>query len=81
MQELDAVRVAAKCLTHLSDAGLTVAGTSDFDAIAPAIDEMGKDYLTPKLSPVENDFTEQSAFWLLLKKESDIVGGVGARLD
>ena len=75
------MQVAHLCLSRLEGHGLEVEGCADFERVPELISQSPKDYLTPKLSPGFNDFTRESAFWLFLRKEGEVVGGVGARLD
>lgn len=61
--------------------GLVVHVEQDFETVPKIIETIGKPYLTPKMSPFYNDFTGENCFWLLLKKDDQVVAAAGARLD
>lgn len=53
----------------------------DVAEIPSIIAELGKPYLTPKLSPTFNDFTSEDTFWMLLRHGEEVVGVAGCRLE
>ncbi len=81
MSTLEYLKAASLQLSRLEEAGLTVHMTSDFEEVELAIRDIGKSYLTPKMDPTNNDFTEENSFWLFLMKDGEYVGGVAARHD
>lgn len=81
MGEYDKAELIAICREKLLRDGLVVQVEQDFDVVHDIIEEIGKPYLTPKMSPFFNDFTATNCFWLLLRKDDEIVAAAGARLD
>lgn len=81
MGEYEKAELIAICREKLLLNGLIVHVEQDFDKVPQIIETIGKPYLTPKMSPFFNDFTGENCFWLLLKKEGQVVAAAGARLD
>lgn len=81
MGEYEKAELIAICREKLLLDGLVVQVEQDFDVVPKIIEAIGKPYLTPKMSPFYNDFTGANCFWLLLKKDDQVVGAAGARLD
>lgn len=82
MDTLESVRVASISLEQLKVAGFEVEATTRFDDLPKLVDEMGKPYLSPLLSPARHDFTDGNSFWLILRALDGVaVGCVGARLE
>ena len=79
---LDTSVLVGRCAERFRELGLTVRQSSDFSRIDAIIDEIGKPYLTPQLSPNWHEFTEETAFWLIAEDlEGAPVGMMGVRLD
>ncbi|TNF60066.1 MAG: hypothetical protein EP307_09270 [Rhodobacteraceae bacterium] len=81
MQEFDKTELIAICRGKLQEDGFRVVVEQDFDRIPSILDEIGKPYLTPKMSPLYNDFTGHDCFWLLLMRDNRVVAAAGTRLD
>lgn len=69
------------CLSELQQKGYDVEVLEDVSDIPQIVSDLGKPYLTPKLSPAFNDFTSEDNFWMLLKNGEQIVGVAGCRLE
>ena len=81
MGEYEKAELIAICREKLLLDGLVVQVEQDFEIVPKIVEAIGKPYLTPKMSPFFNDFTGSNCFWLLLKKDGDVVAAAGARLD
>lgn len=68
----------AFCRGELADLGYQITTTQDFQAVREITREMGKEYFTPALDPLFNDFTADNCFWQLLIKDGEVCvcGGV-----
>lgn len=82
---LDALQLSDllhRCQSELHQAlGFRVEQTRDFDAVSAIADNIGKPFFNGHLSPDRNDFFTNEAFWLILKKEDQPIGMVGARFN
>lgn len=70
-------QLAFLCQEALWESGMEIRQETDFRKVAPLVEAMGKEYLTPILSPKYNDFTESNCFWLVAEKDGEphIIGG------
>lgn len=75
------LKVVQTCLSGLEAAGFDVTETTDYDSSVAALLAIGKEYLTPNMSPKQNDFTGDNCYWILLKRGGLVVGGIAARRD
>lgn len=78
MNTLDKIAAAAQCMHGLRGAGIDVREVRDRNEIQVAISEIGKDYVTPMLSPGRNAFTDDG-FWLIGYRDGRPVMAGGAR--
>ena len=69
------------CLSELNSKGYDLTVLDDPTDIPKIIAEMGKPYLTPKLSPKFNDYTSEDTFWLLLSNGEETIGAAGCRFE
>lgn len=69
------------CLSELEAKGYALKVLDDPSGIPGIIEAMGKPYLTPKLSPLLNDFTSADTFWMLLLNGEETVGAAGCRYE
>ncbi len=81
MKALEFVKAATFCLDSLKASGLELEELTDFDAVEQLIEDMEKPYLTPILAPNNNDFTEETAFWLAAWDGTEPVILIGAKLE
>lgn len=75
------ISVVEGCRIRLEVDGFSIEETDDYKAAVQSLRNVGKPYLTPNMSPEFNDFTSQTGFWILLKHQGSIIGGIAARLD
>lgn len=79
---LDTSVVIGRCVERFRELELTVRQSNDFSKIDALIEQIGKPYLTPQLSPNWHEFTEENAFWLIAEDaDGGPVGVMGIRLD
>ena len=79
---LDTSVLVGRCAERFREVGLRIKQLNDFSRIDALIDEIGKPYLTPQLSPNWHEFTEETAFWLIAEDlEGSPVAMMGVRLD
>ncbi|MBU2980853.1 hypothetical protein KO498_03405 [Lentibacter algarum] len=71
---------AAQHLAKLKALGFDVLATDDFAEIEELVQQTGKPFRSPMFDTRRNDFTEGRAFWLFLKLDGEIVGGLAAQL-
>lgn len=81
MAELETIKLAAICVERLKSKGYTVDQICDFSLVEKLSAKMGKDYITPIMSPKFHDFTRETAYWLFLREGEKVVGSVGVRFD
>ncbi len=77
---LDQFFAARRCLDALEVKGLSVEAVTGSQDILRVLEDLGKPYLTPAMSPRFNDFTSQNCFWLVLSRQEERVAAVAARL-
>lgn len=77
----DKLAVIHACLSGLEGAGYSAFTTTDFEGCVEKLNSLGKAYLTPNMSPFENDFNEGNCLWFMLSYEGEVVGGIAARSD
>lgn len=73
--------LASVCRELLKEDGYKIRAVEDFQTIGRVAEILGKPYLTPKLSPLMNDFTPNNCFWLLLEKDEEVIAAGGCRFD
>lgn len=81
MREQDIIQAVAPFFEEIERLGYEVNATSDFETIMRLVPETGREAQTPMMSLLRNDFTEETAFWLFLYKEGEVVGGIGAKYE
>lgn len=81
MREYYTSEVMRLCTLGLKRKGLTINKLDNFSEVTFVIEKLGKDYLTPTMSPFLNDFTPANCFWLLLETEDQVIAMGGGRLD
>lgn len=81
MREQDIIQSVAPFFEEIERMGYEVQATSDFDKIQRLVAETGRQAQTPMMSLLRNDFTEETAFWLFLYKEGEVVAGIGAKYE
>lgn len=79
--ELEMMKLGAICLAQLERLGYTVEQSCDFQGIAKEIPDIGKALISPTMSFQINDFTEENAFWIVLRKSSQLVAVMAMRID
>ena len=78
MFQMDLTERAALYLARLKKLGYDVLASDDFAEIETLVQQTGKPFRSPMFDTRRNDFTEGRAFWLFLKKDGVIVGGMAA---
>ncbi len=81
MNTLDYLKVASHHLGCLRERGIEISMSFDFGKIHSYAASLEKNYLTPKMDPALNDFTENNGFWILISKDGKLIGSVAARFD
>jgi len=79
MFQMDLTERAALHLARLKKLGYDVLASDDFAEIETLVQQTGKPFRSPMFDTRRNDFTEGRAFWLFLKKDGVIVGGMAAQ--
>ncbi|MEP2833510.1 MAG: hypothetical protein ABJL33_15375 [Hyphomicrobiales bacterium] len=67
--------------SQLRNEGFGIRPVLNFDEVIDVISDFEKIEITPRLSPLQNDFTTENSFWLLLEVDGNAIGGVCARVD
>jgi hypothetical protein len=78
MQVLKLSKMASACLQGLSELGYEVEAFADFAALDAFLADLGKLTITPKMSPLHNDFTLGNCCWLVLLKDGECSAVCGA---
>lgn len=79
---LDTSVLVGRCAERFRELGLRVRQSSDFNEIEGLVDRLEKPYLTQQLSPNWQEFTEETAFWLIAEDHAGApVASIGARMD
>ncbi|MDU8928461.1 hypothetical protein RXV86_13810 [Alisedimentitalea sp. MJ-SS2] len=81
MREQDIIQSVAPFFEEIERLGYEVEATSDFEKIMRLVPQTGRKKATPMMSIQRNDFTEETAFWLFLFKDGQVVGGIGAKYE
>ena len=81
MTEIHTLSAARQCLDVIEENGFSVRQVANVPSIQIVLDKIGKEYLTPAMSPFFNDFTETSSFWLLLEKDNGPCAALACRFD
>lgn len=71
----------AVCKAKLDRRGIGLELVNEGEAIQDVLLAVGKPYLTPHLSPLENSFTESNSFWVVATKDDQVVFTGGVRFD
>lgn len=79
MFQMDLTSRAAAHLAKLKELGYDVLATDDFAEVEGLVQQTGKPFRSPMFDTRRNDFTEGRAFWLFLKKDGEIIGGLAAQ--
>ena len=79
MFQMDLTSRAAAHLAKLKELGFDVYATDDFAEIEKLVQQTGKPFRSPMFDTRRNDFTEGRAFWLFLKQNGAVVGGLAAQ--
>lgn len=78
MRSLKLSRMAGICLSELSDTGYEVEALADFDGLQEFLSSIGKVSITPKMSPLYNDFVGGNCCWFVLTERGECAAIVGA---
>jgi hypothetical protein len=74
--------MAALCQKYISENGYVLTDHTISPELAREVEAMsGRAPISSILSPWENDFNNRNSFWLVMRKDGEIVGTLGARID
>ena len=80
MNKFDLVKAASKYLNFLSDAGLELEVSTDFENVPTNVRQFGRNHQLPTFAIDRVDHTQGSAFWLFLNEGDERIGGAAAIL-
>lgn len=78
MRSLKLSRMAGMCLAELAGAGFEVEALADFTSLQEFLSSIGKLSMTPKMSPLYNDFVSGNCCWFVLTERGECTAVVGA---
>lgn len=79
MQFVQIMDFGSRCLRELEQMGCQIVATQDFNECAAMCAKMGKESLSPMMSPGMHDFTEGNCFWVFLFQDGNPLACIGAK--